>query len=175
MELCRPDSPFKLFETSRYISPTSKKGKGKATPEATPEVAPSEPAPTLEPGRTLLEVAEGSQASSCAPRSSPARSGASTPTKREFGAPLDLGVRSLKAYQVHEHLRLYGSAADITSEEDEEMQTDEAQLRADVSSLRASLRSYLLTLTRVYHSLASSTISQSSVFNFSWDLVASST
>lgn len=126
MELWRPDSPFKLFETMRYKSPVSNKGKAKAAAgaedPASSSVAPDHTQPALPEGDPAVNMPASPQASS----------GTSTPRKKEFGPPLDLGVKSLKAYKVHEHLRLFGSAADITSEEDHEMQMDRAQLKADV-------------------------------------------
>lgn len=50
--------------------------------------------------------------------------------------PLDLGVRAERDFEVNEFVRLFGSAADITDEQDEEMQMDTAQLKADVSATR---------------------------------------
>lgn len=48
--------------------------------------------------------------------------------------PLDLGIKATRDYDVHEFIRLYGSAADITDELDEEMRMDTSQLKADVSA-----------------------------------------
>lgn len=133
MELWRPDSPFKLFETSRYKPPSANKGKGKASAAAEEPTIPSAETDTAQ-----LQIPDGSPAAS-APASPQASPGTSTPKKKEFGPPLDLGVKSLKAYKVHEHLRLFGSAADITSEEDHEMQMDQAQLKADVRCILSGL------------------------------------
>lgn len=138
MELWRPDSPFKIFETSRYKTPGTGKGKGKALSVSATEPGLSPPVPA----EGLTEIATASAADPQSAPSSPQKStGTSTPTKKEspFGPPLDLGVKSLRAYQVHEHLRLFGSAADITSEEDEELRMDQAQLKADVRTLQAFL------------------------------------
>lgn len=46
--------------------------------------------------------------------------------------PLDLGVRALREYEVGEYIDLYGSAVDITDEQDEEMRMDTSELKADV-------------------------------------------
>lgn len=136
MELWKPECPFKLFQTKRFMNPKPVKGTSVAP------VVPSSPAvasPTsirdgqddaaAESSTTTLPDA-GSVQSSPQPDSR-----ASTPTAKQskFGPPLDLGVKSLKAFKVHETLRLYGSGVNLSAEENEAMQLDDSQLKADVS------------------------------------------
>lgn len=50
--------------------------------------------------------------------------------------PLDLGFKATRDYQVHEIIRLFGSAGDLTDAQDDEMRMDTSQLKADVSAYR---------------------------------------
>lgn len=140
MELYKPDCQFKIFQVNRFKSLPNLKGKGKATSivEATSEsaVPPIEPVAsgiedTLE--RLAPALAEGSSA----PPSPAPSSSTSTPNKSRpvFGEPLDLGVKSLKAYKVHEPLRLFGSGASMTTEEHDALQDDTSDIKGDVSHL----------------------------------------
>lgn len=135
MELWRPDCPFKVFETRRYLDKAAKvPKKAAASPKTIAEpVVPSiidDSQPIFRILSLPTDILRTSQGSSCESAES------STSQKSEYdGPPLDLGVKARKAFQVHEHLRLFGSAADISEEIDEEMRMDEAQLKADVSPL----------------------------------------
>jgi hypothetical protein len=158
MELWRPDSPFKLFITKRYLDdPKATKGKGKevdptpesvtALPEGTPtpelsqaNVEITEDMPLATPPFSVDEPSASTSTPGPVPSTSatplPAQAPASPSQAVIFGPPLDVGVKSLKAYKINEHLRLFGSAADITHEHHEELHEDTAQLKADVGALQ---------------------------------------
>lgn len=136
MELWRPDCPFKLFQVNRFKNPAPGKGKGKAPAiEATPEIEnssvdASSAGQAGSPGTSTPPPAGRSEASS----SSQPNSRSSTPSKSKpvFGPPLDLGVKSMRAYKVHETLRLFGSGVSLSDEEHNAMLNDQGVLSADV-------------------------------------------
>jgi hypothetical protein len=111
-----PDTGYEIFETGRY---KSKKGKQRQSV-----------------GHPTANLAQASTSS--VDGSGPAASGsqsAEAPVEPKKPNPpvLDLGIRAIRAYEVGEHIRLYGSAVDITDEQDDEMRMDPSELKADVS------------------------------------------
>jgi hypothetical protein len=48
-------------------------------------------------------------------------------------------VKATRDFKVHEYVKLYGSAADLTDDQDDEMRMDTSQLKADVSVRARSL------------------------------------
>lgn len=142
MELYKPDCPFKIFQVNRFKS-ANNKGKSKAVNvvEATSESPAPSIEPTVVPVEQLLEVPTLPLAgSSSAPPSPAPSSSTATPSKSKpvFGEPLDLGVKSLKAYKINEPLRLFGSGASMTTEEHDALQNDTSDNKGDVSRTKAA-------------------------------------
>lgn len=108
----QPDVGYEIFETKRY---KSKKGKQRQSVGHPTSAAPQAGSPSN-------PVASGSQTSE-----------APAEPKKPNPPVLDLGVRALREYEVGEHIRLFGSAVDITDEQDDEMRMDPSELKADVS------------------------------------------
>lgn len=118
LEMWLPDTGYEIFETQRYKSKKGKQRQSVGHPAAAAIPSGESSADVGGP------VASGSQ-TSIAP----------TEPKKPNPPVLDLGVRALRAYEVGEHIRLFGSAVDITDEQDDEMRMDPSELKADVSSL----------------------------------------
>jgi hypothetical protein len=66
-------------------------------------------------------------------RTEPTTASTTQPATNEILPPLDLGVKANRDFEVNEYIKLYGSAADLTDEQDDEMRMETSQLKADVS------------------------------------------
>lgn len=118
MELWKPECDFRIFVTERYAWKGSKAYQKRMAEEAKAAAA-------LAASNVPAEA--GSDAVAMAPAVACPSKAASTP------APLDLGVKATRDFEVNEFIKLYGSAADLTDEQDDEMRMETSQLKADVS------------------------------------------
>lgn len=112
----QPDVGYEIFETQRYKSKKGKQRQSVGHPSAVASQADSSSNGSGGP------VASGSQTSE-----------APAEPRKPNPPVLDLGVRAIREYGVGEHIRLFGSAVDITDEQDDEMRMDPSELKADVS------------------------------------------
>lgn len=125
MEFWVPNCGFELFKTTRYKT-TTKQSRSRTAAKLLPALPAS-----------VDNSINGQEGPSSAGMSLLTTASVASPNAyqntEEIKPPLDLGVRATRDYEVNEFIRLYGSALDLTDEEDEEMRMDQSQLKADVS------------------------------------------
>lgn len=129
-----PDPGFHLFETSRYVQrPSEKRKMAAAAVAAAAAAAYPSPSPTPQPSLSCSQTIDvGQDINILAALSAASASKTKKLEQEDCLPPLDLGIRATRDYEVNEYIRLFGSAADITDEQDDEMRMDTSQLKADV-------------------------------------------
>lgn len=127
MEIWKPECDFRIFATERY--------RWKGTEKFRKRIA--------------REAKEAAAALAAAEAAKPVSETQSTPAVPAADMPplLDLGVKANRDFEVNEFIKLYGSAADLTDEQDDEMRMETSQLKADVSTLTEGISKTILTRT----------------------------
>ena len=125
MEIWKPDCDFRLFITNRYMPRLAelrrmRLEKSQQSSPALPQPESSQASATSLPANGTCDGKARSETDSVSwEKPAPAK-------------PLDLGVKATRDFKVHEYVKLYGSAADLTDDQDDEMRMDTSQLKADV-------------------------------------------
>ena len=133
MEIWKPDCDFRLFITNRYMPRLAElrrmrlEKSQQSSPALTPQLESSQASASSLPANGAGEGSTRSETDSV------------TWEKPAPAKPLDLGVKATRDFKVHEYVKLYGSAADLTDDQDDEMRMDTSQLKADVSVRARSL------------------------------------
>lgn len=129
MEIWKPDCDFRLFITHRYMPRLAElrrmrlEKSQQSTPALTPQPESSQASASSLPSNGAGDGKARSETDSVSwEKPAPAK-------------PLDLGVKATRDFKVHEYVKLYGSAADLTDDQDDEMRMDTSQLKADFSVL----------------------------------------